>query len=83
MTSMYWISQTCSSGFAPAVHFVVNNNVYEMGYYLFDEIYPSWSILMQSVSFPNGCKEQLFAKLQEAKRQEIECAFSVLQVRKG
>ena len=29
------------SGDAPALHFVVNNNVYEMGYYLTDGIYPS------------------------------------------
>ena len=71
------------NGDAPAVHFVVNNNVYEMGYYLTDGIYPPWYVLMHSIGFPNGRKEQLFAKLQEAKRKEIERAFGVLQVRKG
>jgi hypothetical protein len=71
------------NGVAPAVNFVVYKNVYEMGYYLTYGIYPSWQVLMQTISLPNGCKEQQFAKLQEAKRKEIECAFSVLQVSLG
>jgi hypothetical protein len=68
---------------APAAHFVVNNNVYEMGYYLTDWIYPPWSISMQSIGFPNGCKDKLFVKLQEAKCKEIERAFGVFQVCNG
>ena len=71
------------NGVAPAVNFVVNKNVYEMGYYLTDGIYPSWQVLMQTISLPNGRKEQQFAKLQEAKRKEIERAFGVLQVSLG
>ena len=71
------------NGVAPAVHFVVNKNVYEMGYYLTDGIYPPWQVLMQTISLPIGRKEQQFAKLQEAKRKEIERAFGVLQVSLG
>ena len=71
------------NGFAPAVHFVVNKNVYEMGYYLTDGIYPPWQVLMQTISLPVGRKEQQFAMLQEAKRKEIERAFGVLQVSHG
>ena len=68
------------NGVVPAVHFVVNSNVYEMGYYLTDGIYPPWSILMQSIGFSNVRKEHLFAKLQEVKCKEIKHAFGMLQV---
>ena len=62
------------NGVAPAVHFVVN--MYEMGDYLTDGIYLTWSVLMQSIGFRNGHKEQLFEKLQEAKCKEIERAYT-------
>jgi len=71
------------NGISPQVHFVVNNNVYEMGYYLTDGIYPPWYVLMQSIPRPIGRKECHFAKLHEAKRKEIERAFGVLQVSFG
>ena len=87
MVSMYLdqsnVFENVVNGVAPAFHFVVNNNVYEMGYYLTDWIYPPWSISMQSIGFPNGCKDKLFVKLQEAKCKEIERAFGVLQVCNG
>jgi len=67
-------------GTAPKVHFLVNHNVYAMGYYLTDGIYPPWYVLMQSISYPEGRKQQHYAKLHEAKRKEIERAFGVLQV---
>jgi hypothetical protein len=67
-------------GTAPKVHFLVNHNVYAMGYYLTDGIYPPWYVLMQSISYPEGRKQQRYAKLHEAKRKEIERAFGVLQV---
>ena len=70
-----------AQGLAPQVKFVLNNKVYDTGYYLTDAIYPPWAILMQTISNPEGRKQQLFAKLQEAKRKEVERGFGVLQAR--
>ena len=39
-------------GTAPEVHFVLNNKVYDMEYYLTDGIYPEWYVLMQLFSNP-------------------------------
>jgi hypothetical protein len=72
--------QNLVEGKAPEVHFIVNNKVYDMGYYLSDGIYPPWYVLMQSIPKPVGNKQCHFAKLQEAKRKEVERAFGVLQV---
>jgi len=68
-------------GNAPEVHFVLNNKVYDMGYYLTDGIYPEWYVLMQSFKNPVDNKQQLLTELQEAKRKQVECAFGVLQAR--
>lgn len=70
-----------AQGLAPEVKFVVNNKLYDTGYYLTDGIYPPWAILMQTINKPEGRKQQLFAKLQEAKRKEVERGFGVLQAR--
>jgi len=67
-------------GKAPKVTFLVNNNVYEMGYYLTDGVYPKWKVLMQTIPEPLGRKQKLYAKLQEGQRKDVERAFGVLQV---
>jgi len=71
--------QNLVEGKAPLVHFIVNNKLYDMGYYLSDGIYPPWYVLIQTISKPQGNKQKLFAKMQEAKRKEIERAFGELQ----
>jgi hypothetical protein len=52
-------------GSAPQVRYVVNDNIYKMGYYLADGIYPEWQILMKTISEPQSEKQKLFAKRQE------------------
>jgi hypothetical protein len=37
-------------GSAPEVHYTVNGNDYNMGYYLADEIYPPWATLISGYS---------------------------------
>ncbi|XP_047314307.1 uncharacterized protein LOC124918104 [Impatiens glandulifera] len=59
------ISDDIESGEAPAVNFTVNGRQYNLAYYLADEIYPKWSIFVQSIQIPQGDKVQLFAKQQE------------------
>ncbi|CAN0872917.1 hypothetical protein LINGRAHAP2_LOCUS10231 [Linum grandiflorum] len=68
-------------GKAPQVQFTVNENIYNMGYYLTDGIYPNWATFIKSISLPQGPKHKLFAKMQEAARKDVERAFGVLQAR--
>uniref|UniRef100_A0A0D3AMD4 DDE Tnp4 domain-containing protein n=1 Tax=Brassica oleracea var. oleracea TaxID=109376 RepID=A0A0D3AMD4_BRAOL len=68
-------------GRAPRVQYVVNGHQYDMAYYLTDGIYPKWSTFIQSISLPQGPKAELFAKVQESTRKDVERAFGVLQSR--
>jgi hypothetical protein len=65
-------------GQAPRVQFSVNENEYNMGYYLTDGIYPEWVAFMKTISLPQTNKQKLFAKFQEGVRKDVERAFGVL-----
>ena len=67
-------------GSAPQVRYVVNDNIYKMGYYLADGIYPEWQILMKTISEPQSEKQKLFAKRQESRRKDVERGFGGIQV---
>ncbi|XP_048599803.1 uncharacterized protein LOC125579936 [Brassica napus] len=60
---------------------VVNGHPYKLAYYLTDGIYPEWSTFIQSITLPQTPKQELFAKVQEATRKDVERAFGVLQAR--
>jgi hypothetical protein len=47
-------------GNAPEVHFTVNNNDYNMGYYLADDIYPPWATLISGYSSLKRTKKDTF-----------------------
>ncbi|XP_048619576.1 putative nuclease HARBI1 isoform X1 [Brassica napus] len=68
-------------GRAPRVTYMVNRHQYDLAYYLTDNIYPKLSTFIQSITLPQGPKAELFAKVQEATRKEVERAFGVLQAR--
>ena len=51
--------QNLTEGQAPQVKFIVNNKVYDMGYFLSDGIYPPWYCLMQTIPKPQGNKQKL------------------------
>ncbi|XP_021751024.1 uncharacterized protein LOC110716688 [Chenopodium quinoa] len=67
-------------GRAPSINYVVNDHHYNMGYYLTDGIYPKWAAFIPTISLPQN-EKGLFAKLQEARRKDVERAFGVLQAR--
>ena len=69
------------NGVAPAVQYEVNGNAYHMGYYLADGIYPTWATFVKTIPMPQGPERQLFAKIQEGARKDVERAFGVLQSR--
>ncbi|XP_050111874.1 uncharacterized protein LOC126590462 [Malus sylvestris] len=69
------------NGWAPEFRYKVNGNRYELGYYLSDGIYPSWSIFVKSVSLPDSAKKKLFSQRQESYRKDVERAFGILQAR--
>jgi hypothetical protein len=68
------------NGVAPRVTFEVNGNLYEMGYYLADGIYPDWQIFVKSIPAPEGEKRKYFAERQEGERKDVERGFCGLQV---
>lgn len=67
----------------PNVHFEVNNNPYDMGYFLADGIYPDWPAFVKSPSSCNDERSAKFKERQEAARKQIERTFGVLQARWG
>jgi len=68
-------------GTAPQVRYVVNDRMYKMGYYLADDIYPEWHILMKTISSPQTPKQTHFAKRQESRRKDVERGFGGVQCR--
>ncbi|XP_070669159.1 protein ANTAGONIST OF LIKE HETEROCHROMATIN PROTEIN 1-like [Malus domestica] len=69
------------NGWAPEFRYKVNGNMYELGYYLTDGIYPSWSTFVKSFSHPDSAKKKLFLQRQESYRKDVERAFGILQAR--
>ncbi|XP_074267222.1 uncharacterized protein LOC141590536 [Silene latifolia] len=68
-------------GRVPQVNFAVNGHQYNMGYYLTDGIYLSWSTFVKSITAPQLRKHKLFAQYKEAARKDVERAFGILQAR--
>ena len=66
---------------APKCEYVVNENHYNIGYYLSDGIYPQWATFVKTIPLPQGPKKKLFAERQESVRKDVERAFGVLQSR--
>jgi hypothetical protein len=63
------------------VNYLINGHDYTMGYYLADGIYPQWSTFVKTISAPLEVKKKHFARVQEACRKDVECAFGILQAR--
>ncbi|XP_048613495.1 uncharacterized protein LOC111213889 [Brassica napus] len=68
-------------GRAPRVRYMVNNHMYKLAYYLTYGIYPKWSTFIQTITFPQSPKQQLFAQVQESVRKDVKRDFGVLQAR--
>uniref|UniRef100_A0A0D3C9R0 DDE Tnp4 domain-containing protein n=1 Tax=Brassica oleracea var. oleracea TaxID=109376 RepID=A0A0D3C9R0_BRAOL len=65
-------------GRAPRLEYVVNRHMYKLAYYFIYGIYPKWSTFIQSILHPQDPKAELFARIQEATRKDVERAFGVL-----
>ncbi|XP_055961572.1 uncharacterized protein LOC126678954 [Mercurialis annua] len=70
-----------AEGRAPPANYSVNGHEYNMGYYLADGIYPSWSTFVKTIPLPQSNKHKQFATAQESARKDVERAFGVLQAR--
>ncbi|GJU09927.1 ALP1-like protein [Tanacetum coccineum] len=68
-------------GKTPYVAFLVNDVHYNWEYYLTDEIYLEWSVLIKSISHPgtNDTKRIRYKQAHEAARNDVERAFGVLK----
>jgi hypothetical protein len=70
-----------AQGKAPVVNYMINGHNYDMGYYLADGIYPSWSTFVKTIKAAANLKDQNFSAAQESQRKDVERAFGVLQAR--
>jgi hypothetical protein len=52
-----------------------------MGYFLADGIYPQWSTFVKTISAPLKAKKKHFARVQDACRKDVECAFGIFKAR--
>jgi hypothetical protein len=75
------IFDNLARGSATEVHFTVNGNDYNMGYYLADGIYPLWATLISGYSSPQTNKQRHFVKKQSRYRKNVEYAFIILQAK--
>jgi hypothetical protein len=57
------------------LRFSINGHEYHMYYLLANGIYLPWSFFLQPIHEPQGLKKQHYAKMQAAKRKDIERAF--------
>jgi hypothetical protein len=68
-------------GHTPEVSFIVNGHEHHMGYYLTDDIYPSWPVFMKGVPVPQQEKYRFFSAKQSTWRTDVECTFDLLKKR--
>jgi hypothetical protein len=68
-------------GHTPEVSFTVNCREHHMGYYLTDDIYPSWLVFMKGVPIPQQEKHQFFSAKQASVRKDVEWALGLLKKR--
>ncbi|XP_075663459.1 uncharacterized protein LOC142633070 [Castanea sativa] len=76
-----YVFSELAEGRAPPVNYSINDNDYSMGYYLANDIYPSWATFVKTIPAPQDHKKQHFASAQEVARKDVERAFGVLQAR--
>jgi hypothetical protein len=64
-----------ASSKASTYNYTVNGHECTMGYYLADDIYPSWSTFAKTIGDPKTKKHKVFAEAQKTRRKDIERAF--------
>ncbi|XP_071678163.1 uncharacterized protein [Lolium perenne] len=65
-------------GQASSVSFDVNGHAYNNGYYLADDIYPTYTTSLKTIPALTSEMDAYFASCQEAARKNVERAFDVL-----
>ena len=68
-------------GRTPPINYEINDNHYNMGCYLANGIYPRYATIVKSMKNPNTKMESVFSRAQESVRNDMECAFDILQAR--
>ncbi|CAB4316297.1 unnamed protein product [Prunus armeniaca] len=62
---------------SPLLYDVIQGRALQVRYYQ-DGIYPNWNTIVQSFSNPQGRQHQLFSRMQEVYRKDVERAFRIL-----
>jgi hypothetical protein len=68
-------------GHTHEVTFIINGNEHHIGYYLTDDIYPSWPVFMKGVPLHQQGKHWLFLAKQSTLKKDVECTFDLLKKR--
>jgi hypothetical protein len=68
-------------GHTHEVSFTVNGREHHMKYYLTDDIYPCWPVLVKCVSLPQQEKHRFFSMNQALMRRDVKCDFDLLKKR--
>ncbi|XP_071714450.1 uncharacterized protein [Rutidosis leptorrhynchoides] len=68
---------------APQVSYEVGDVDFDRGYYLADEIYPSWASFVKEFSSVVDARRKYFTKKQSTARKDVEKTFGILQDRWG
>ncbi|XP_022030495.1 uncharacterized protein LOC110931408 [Helianthus annuus] len=61
----------------------MNEHAYKRGYYLTEEIYPTWPTCMKMLPYHVDPNKKKFKKLKEGARKDVERAFGVLKGKWG
>jgi hypothetical protein len=77
----YHLFAKLASGEAPDCNYKVNGHYYTMGYYLADDIYPSWGTFVKTIPRPKTKKKNLNLQRNKICRKDVERDFGALQAR--
>ena len=67
--------------YPPPIEYIIAGEKRSIPYWLADGIYPKWSCLLQTVSYPVTQKERILASCHGERRKDVERAFGVLQAK--
>ena len=64
---------------APKCKYTINGCKYNIGYLLFEGIYPKWATFVKPIRLPQEPKAKLFTERHESVRKDAGRAFRILQ----
>lgn len=63
------------------LHFQVNGNHYQYGYYPTGDIYPPYATLVKAKRLAHRPRDEIFTMRHVAAQNDVECAFGVMKAK--